>query len=62
MQDGASAVYIAAENGHKKVVELLIKANADVNAKTKVFATSPRNTCRHKDTQHKINTNNEREC
>ncbi len=36
IQDGASALYAAAYNGHLRVVELLIAANAHVNAQKKV--------------------------
>ena len=36
VQDGYTAIMVAAENGHLKVVELLIVANADVNIQDNV--------------------------
>ncbi len=36
VQDGYTALIIAAQKGHLKVVELLIAANADVNIQTNV--------------------------
>ncbi len=36
VQTGATALYIAAQNGHLRVVELLIAANANVNIQTSV--------------------------
>ena len=35
-QDGRTALWIAAFNGHDEVVQLLIKADADKNFKNKV--------------------------
>ena len=35
-QDGATPVFIAAHNNHVAALELLIKANADVNKATQV--------------------------
>ncbi len=37
IQDGATALYVAAENGHLRVVELLIAVKADVNIQTNVM-------------------------
>ena len=34
VQDGYTALIVAAQNGHLKVVELLITSNADVNIQT----------------------------
>ena len=36
VQDGSTALYVAAQEGHLRVVEMLLKANADVNIKAKV--------------------------
>ena len=36
LQDGQTALMDAAQNGHREVVELLIKHGADVNAKDEV--------------------------
>ena len=36
VQDGATAIMVAAQNGHKDVVELLISRGADVKHKAKV--------------------------
>ena len=36
IQYGWTALYIAAQNGHREVVELLLQHGADVNAKDKV--------------------------
>ncbi len=36
VQNGATALYVAAHNGHLRVVELLIAAKADVNIQTNV--------------------------
>ena len=33
-QDGASPVYVASENGHTEVVDLLVQAGADINLAT----------------------------
>ena len=34
-QDGKSALYVAAQEGHEDIVELLLKAKADLELKTK---------------------------
>ena len=36
VQDGATAIIFAAQNGHKDVVELLISSGADVKHQTQV--------------------------
>ncbi len=36
VQDGFTALYVAAENGHLRVVELLLAAKADVNIQANV--------------------------
>ena len=36
IQDGITALMVAVQNGHREVVELLLKHGADVNAKDKV--------------------------
>ena len=36
IQNGFTALMIAARNGHLRIVELLIAANADLNIQTKV--------------------------
>ena len=36
VQTGATALYAAAQEGHLRVVEMLLEANADVNIKTNV--------------------------
>ena len=36
VQIGATALYVAAQNGHLRVVELLIAAKADVDIQQKV--------------------------
>lgn len=36
IQENGAALHLAAENGHLKVAELLIKKRADVHAKDKV--------------------------
>ncbi len=36
VQIGATALYVAAQDGHLRVVELLIASKADVNIQTKV--------------------------
>ena len=36
VQDGATAIMVAAENGHKDVVELLIASGADVKHQKQV--------------------------
>ncbi len=36
VQDGTTALYVAAQNGHLRVVELLLAAKADVNIQTNV--------------------------
>ncbi len=36
MQDGATLAVIASENGHTKIVALLLANKADINAATKV--------------------------
>ena len=35
LQDGATPVYIAAENGHVEALDVLIRAGADVKAATR---------------------------
>ena len=35
-QNGDTPIYVAAENGHQEVVKLLVKANANKDASTKV--------------------------
>ena len=40
VQGGFTALYAASQEGHLRVVEMLLKANADVNIKTKVRAVS----------------------
>ena len=39
VQDGATALYFAAQNGHLRVVELLIAAKAQVDIQLKVSST-----------------------
>ena len=36
IQDGSTALYMAAQNGHREVVELLLQHGADVNAEDEV--------------------------
>ncbi len=36
VQDGYTALIVAAQNGHLKIVEILIESNADVNIQTNV--------------------------
>ncbi len=36
VQDGTTALYVAAQSGHLRVVELLIAAKADVNIQEEV--------------------------
>ncbi len=36
VQDGATVLHVAAQNGHLRVVELLIATKADVNTQTNV--------------------------
>ena len=36
VQDGWTALHAAAQEGHSRVVEMLLEANADVNIKTNV--------------------------
>lgn len=36
MQDGSTALYMAAQNGHLRAVEKLLEASADVNIETNV--------------------------
>ncbi len=36
VQNGSTALHVAAKNGHLRVVELLIAVGADVNIKTNV--------------------------
>ncbi len=36
MQTGATALYVAAQEGHVKVVEKLLKGNADIDVRSKV--------------------------
>ena len=36
VQDGATAIMVAAQNGHKDVVEVLISSGADVQHQTQV--------------------------
>jgi hypothetical protein len=38
-QDGATGLYMAALNGHKDVVQLLLELNADINAAKTVQTT-----------------------
>ena len=40
VQDGATALFVAAENGHVRAVELLIAANAQVDIQRKVRFTA----------------------
>ena len=40
VQGGWTALYSAAENGHLRVVEMLLEANAEVNIKSDVRAFS----------------------
>ena len=37
MQDGSTALSIAAEKGHFEIVSVLVKADANVNLQTKVI-------------------------
>ena len=36
VQDGSTALHLASQNGHCEVVRMLLKAKADVNARTNV--------------------------
>ena len=36
VQDGFTALHVAAQEGHLRVVEMLLEANADVSVKTDV--------------------------
>ena len=36
VQDGSSALHIAAKEGHSRVVEMLLEADADLNVKNDV--------------------------
>ena len=45
VQDGLTALHAAAHEGHLRVVEMLLKANADVNIKTNVRVIDHLYTC-----------------
>ena len=53
MQDGSTALSIAAEKGHFEIVSVLVKADANVNLQTKVILII--NTSRERERRSKQN-------